>query len=56
MSGTRFLNLGGEAATGPVECLGQTFASDNARRAHYLELLAEKLQDLAFRKHGRVSR
>jgi 16S rRNA G966 N2-methylase RsmD len=50
MSGTRFLNLGGEAATGPVECLGQTFASDNARRAHYLELLAEKLQDLAFRK------
>ncbi|MBN8461440.1 MAG: hypothetical protein J0M01_01290 [Dechloromonas sp.] len=37
-------------ATGPVECLGQTFASDAARREHYLKLLAEKLQDPAFRK------
>lgn len=35
---------------GPVECLGQTFASDDARRAHFLTLLAEKLQDPAFRK------
>lgn len=36
--------------SGPVECLGQTFASDNARREHFLKLLAEKLQDPAFRK------
>ncbi|MBB4404246.1 MULTISPECIES: DNA methyltransferase [Rhizobium/Agrobacterium group] len=37
-------------ASGPVECLGQTFASDDARRAHFLALLAEKLQDPTFRK------
>ncbi|ASM99835.1 DNA methyltransferase [Xanthomonas citri pv. malvacearum] len=37
-------------AAGTVECLGQTFASDNARREHFLKLLAEKLQDPAFRK------
>lgn len=37
-------------ATGPVECLGQTFASDTARREHYLKLLAEKLKDPDFRK------
>jgi hypothetical protein len=35
---------------GPVECLGQTFPSDAARREHFLKLLAEKLQDPAFRK------
>jgi len=34
----------------PVDCLGQTFPSDDARREHYLKLLAEKLQDPAFRK------
>ncbi len=33
-----------------VECLGQTFPSDEARREHYLKLLAEKLKDPAFRK------
>jgi len=38
------------AEAAPVECLGQTFASDNARREHYLKLLAEKLQDPAFRQ------
>ncbi len=37
-------------AAGSVECLGQTFESDAARREHYLELLAEKLRDLEFRK------
>jgi hypothetical protein len=37
-------------ASGPVECLGQTFPSDDARRAHFLGLLAEKLKDPAFRK------
>ncbi|WP_017365798.1 DNA methyltransferase [Methylococcus capsulatus] len=36
--------------TGPVECLGQTFSSDQARREHFLRLLAEKLKDPEFRK------
>ena len=40
----------GTESTGPVECLGQTFASDNARREYFRKLLAEKLQDPAFRK------
>ncbi len=39
-----------EPKSGPVECLGQTFPSDEARREHYLKLLAEKLKDPAFRK------
>lgn len=34
----------------PVECLGETFPSDVARRGHFLGLLAEKLKDPAFRK------
>lgn len=34
----------------PVECLGQTFPSDQARREHFTKLLAEKLKDPAFRK------
>ena len=39
-----------EAKTaGPVECLGQSFESDEARREHYLALLAEKLKDPEFR-------
>lgn len=38
------------AYSGPVECLGQTFASDGARRGHYLKLLAEKLEDPVFRQ------
>lgn len=38
------------AAGGAVECLGQTFPSDAARREHYLKLLAEKLKDPEFRK------
>lgn len=37
-------------AISTVECLGQTFASDAARREHYLKMLAEKLQDPAFRQ------
>jgi 16S rRNA G966 N2-methylase RsmD len=37
-------------ATGPVECLGQTFPSEQARREHFTKLLAEKLRDPAFRK------
>lgn len=38
------------AKSGPVECLGKTFPSDEARREHYLKLLAEKLKDPDFRK------
>ncbi len=34
----------------PVECLGQTFPNDKARREHFLNLLAEKLKDPEFRK------
>ncbi len=34
----------------PVECLGLTFDSDEARRAHFLEILREKLRDPEFRK------
>lgn len=36
-------------ASGPVECLGMTFESDDARRAHFTELLREKLKDPEFR-------
>ena len=36
--------------SGSVECLGQTFASDQARREHFLKLLAEKLKEPEFRK------
>jgi DNA modification methylase len=43
------LNLTSKSS-GPVECLGQTFASDDVRREHYLKLLAEKLKDPEFRK------
>lgn len=39
-----------ESTAGPVECLGQTFPSDDARRKHYLGLLAEKLKDPVFRQ------
>lgn len=35
---------------GPVECLGQTFPSEYARREHFTTMLAEKLRDPAFRK------
>lgn len=36
--------------SGPVECFGQTFPSNEARREHYLKLLAERLKDPEFRK------
>ncbi len=38
------------ADSAPVECLGQMFPSDDARREHYQGLLAEKLKDPAFRQ------
>jgi hypothetical protein len=34
----------------PVECLGMTFESDEARRAYFIEKLAERLRDPEFRK------
>jgi 16S rRNA G966 N2-methylase RsmD len=34
----------------PVECLGMTFPNDEARRAHFIEKLREKLKDPTFRK------
>ena len=34
---------------GTVECLGMIFPSEDARRDHFLNLLAEKLKDPAFR-------
>src|SRR2546425_5046206 len=43
------LNLATKAA-GPVECLGKTFASEEARREHYLKLISQKLKDPEFRK------
>ena len=36
--------------TGPVECLGMTFESDEMRREYFLEKLREKLKDPEFRK------
>ena len=39
-----------EVTDGPVECLGKTFENDQARREHYLEILADKLKDPEFRK------
>lgn len=41
---------GHSAGSGPVECFGQSFPSDQARREHFLKLLAEKLKDPEFRK------
>ncbi|HAS6049574.1 TPA: DNA methylase [Vibrio vulnificus] len=35
--------------SGPVECLGMTFESDEARRTHFTALLREKLKDPEFR-------
>lgn len=34
---------------GAVECLGMTFPNEDARREHFLTLLADKLKDPAFR-------
>jgi len=38
------------APSGPVECLGMTFQNDDERRKYFLEKLAEKLKDPAFRR------
>ena len=47
MSDTLSLNLGAKESA--VECLGMTFPSEDARREHFLQLLAEKLKDPQFR-------
>jgi DNA modification methylase len=39
-----------KSAQGPVECLGMKFPNDEARRAHFTEILRKKLEDPAFRK------
>ena len=43
------LKIGSGKTGGPVECLGMTFPSEDARRDHFLNVLAEKLEDPAFR-------
>ena len=43
------LKLGNGKDGGAVECLGMTFPNEDARREHFLNLLAEKLKDPAFR-------
>jgi hypothetical protein len=49
MSDQQALKLASQK-TGPVECLGQKFPTEEARREHFLKLLAEKLKDPEFRK------
>lgn len=49
-SGIKMNDLFKEKAAGPIECLGKTFPSEEARRDFYLRILAEKLKDPAFRK------
>ena len=41
-----FPELDSALPTGPVECLGATFESDEARRAHFLQRLKEELPEL----------
>jgi hypothetical protein len=50
MKTTESLDLNGKLEGGTVECLGQTFPNDQARREHFLKLLAEKLKDPGFRE------
>lgn len=38
------------ASSGPVECLGITFSSEEERRKYFIEKLREKLRDPIFRK------
>ncbi|CQR72613.1 DNA methylase [Sporomusa ovata DSM 2662] len=45
-----FVGLETQPSDGPVECLGQIFTDDNARREYFLGVLREKLKDLEFRK------
>jgi len=47
---TDLFKQGAQKVSGPVECLGESFPSEQARRDHFLKLLAEKLKKPAFRK------
>lgn len=49
MASTRDELFGGSKG-GPVECLGMTFESDEARREYFTQKLREKLADPEFRK------
>ena len=49
-SRTDKLSFARGTAQGPVECLGMKFPNDEARCAHFMEKLREKLKDPAFRK------
>ena len=46
---TEQLKMDGGKNDWPVECLGMTFPSDDARREHFLKLLAQKLKEPEFR-------
>lgn len=46
---TEQLKMDGGKNGGPVECLGMTFPNGDARREHFLKLLAEKLKEPEFR-------
>ena len=39
-----------QKSSGEVECFGKKFPNDAARRDYFLQILAEKLKDPAFRK------
>jgi len=47
---TSLLNEQDTKAQMPVECIGLTFDSDEARRVYFLEILRAKLKDPQFRK------
>ena len=46
---SKTLNLDSRAKGAAVKCLGLSFPSEDARREHFLKLLAEKLKEPAFR-------
>jgi len=50
MSQQSFLSQPASRPAGPVECLGMTFESDEARRTYFTEKLRGKLRDPEFRQ------
>jgi hypothetical protein len=51
-----FLHVPETDSANAVECLGQSFPGDDARREHFLGLLADKLKDPEFRNQEGVPR
>lgn len=50
MNQENLFDIEGETkGSGPIECLGVTFDSDEARRAHFMDLLRDKLKEPEFR-------